>query len=115
MTLRDSAGLDYREQHCYDPLESSGFCAFYIAPCAMAYMLFNECSTVAVNPDVFSEFDQPVVPLPGPTTRLVVKTSIIDEARKFYSGVLGYDEVFRHKRAITVAAAATLRQAQHAD
>jgi lactoylglutathione lyase len=31
----------------------------------------------------------------------VVKTDNIDEARKFYSGVLGYDEVFRHKRAIS--------------
>jgi catechol 2,3-dioxygenase-like lactoylglutathione lyase family enzyme len=31
----------------------------------------------------------------------VVKTDNLDEARKFYSGVLGYDEVFRHKRAIT--------------
>ncbi|HTP32271.1 MAG TPA: VOC family protein [Candidatus Acidoferrales bacterium] len=30
----------------------------------------------------------------------VVKTDSLDEARKFYSGVLGYDEVFRHKRAI---------------
>jgi catechol 2,3-dioxygenase-like lactoylglutathione lyase family enzyme len=34
----------------------------------------------------------------------VVKTDNLDEARKFYSGVLGYDEVFRHKRAITGAA-----------
>jgi len=34
----------------------------------------------------------------------VVKTDSPDEARKFYSGVLGYDEVFRHKRAITGAA-----------
>ncbi len=31
----------------------------------------------------------------------VVKTDNVDEARKFYSGVLGYDEVFRHKRAIS--------------
>jgi lactoylglutathione lyase len=31
----------------------------------------------------------------------VVKTDNLDEARKFYSGVLGYDEVFRHKRAIS--------------
>jgi len=31
----------------------------------------------------------------------VVKTDSLDEVRKFYSGVLGYDEVFRHKRAIT--------------
>jgi len=30
----------------------------------------------------------------------VVKTDNVDAARKFYSGVLGYDEVFRHKRAI---------------
>ncbi|HXK02226.1 MAG TPA: VOC family protein [Verrucomicrobiae bacterium] len=34
----------------------------------------------------------------------VVKTDSLDEARKFYSGVLGYDEVFRHKRAIAGAA-----------
>jgi len=34
----------------------------------------------------------------------VVKTDNLDEVRKFYSGVLGYDEVFRHKRAITGAA-----------
>ena len=31
----------------------------------------------------------------------VVRTDNLDEARKFYSGVLGYDEVFRHKRAIS--------------
>ncbi|HUA63013.1 MAG TPA: VOC family protein [Verrucomicrobiae bacterium] len=31
----------------------------------------------------------------------VVKTDNLDDARKFYSGVLGYDEVFRHKRAIS--------------
>jgi catechol 2,3-dioxygenase-like lactoylglutathione lyase family enzyme len=34
----------------------------------------------------------------------VVKTDSLEEARKFYSGVLGYEEVFRHKRAITGAA-----------
>lgn len=28
----------------------------------------------------------------------VVKTDNLEEARKFYTGVLGYDEVFRHKR-----------------
>src|SRR5262247_132651 len=28
----------------------------------------------------------------------VVKTDNLDEIRKFYSGVLGYDEVFKHKR-----------------
>jgi lactoylglutathione lyase len=31
----------------------------------------------------------------------VVKTDNVDAARKFYSGVLGYDEVFRHQRAIS--------------
>jgi hypothetical protein len=34
----------------------------------------------------------------------VVKTDDLDAARKFYSGVLGYDEVFQHKRAIVGAA-----------
>src|SRR3954453_13891023 len=34
----------------------------------------------------------------------VVKTDNIDEARRFYSGVLGYDEVFRHRRTISGAA-----------
>jgi len=29
----------------------------------------------------------------------VVKTDNLDEVRKFYTGVLGYDEVFKHKRA----------------
>jgi lactoylglutathione lyase len=28
----------------------------------------------------------------------VVKTDSLEDARKFYSGVLGYDEVFRHRR-----------------
>ena len=28
----------------------------------------------------------------------VVKTGNLDEARKFYTGVLGYDEVFKHRR-----------------
>src|SRR5450756_405844 len=31
----------------------------------------------------------------------VVKTDNLDEARRFYEGVLGYDEVFRHKRAVS--------------
>ena len=31
----------------------------------------------------------------------VVKTDNLDEARRFYSGVLGYDEVFRHTRTIS--------------
>src|SRR5438309_6606334 len=31
----------------------------------------------------------------------VVKTDNLDEARRFYSGVLGYDEIFRHKRTIS--------------
>ena len=31
----------------------------------------------------------------------VVKTDNLDEARRFYSGVLGYDEVFRHRRTIS--------------
>jgi len=34
----------------------------------------------------------------------VVKTDDLDAARKFYSGVLGYDEVFQHKRAIVGSA-----------
>lgn len=33
----------------------------------------------------------------------VVKTDSIDEARKFYTGVLGYDEVFQHRRPGTAA------------
>ena len=36
----------------------------------------------------------------GNVANFVVKTDNLDEARKFYSGVLGYDEVFRHKRAV---------------
>ena len=31
----------------------------------------------------------------------VVKTDNLDEARRFYTGVLGYEEVFRHKRAVS--------------
>src|SRR5207248_10657685 len=31
----------------------------------------------------------------------VVNTDNLDEARRFYSGVLGYDEVFRHRRTIS--------------
>src|ERR1051326_4787910 len=38
----------------------------------------------------------------------VVKTDNIDAARRFYSGVLGYDEVFRHKRAISGPAELTV-------
>ncbi|MEP6717251.1 MAG: VOC family protein [Terriglobia bacterium] len=45
------------------------------------------------------------VPISRPSitniANFVVKTDNLDEARKFYSGVLGYDEVFRHKRAIS--------------
>ncbi len=39
----------------------------------------------------------------GNIANFVVKTGNLDEARKFYSGVLGYDEVFLHQRAITDA------------
>src|SRR6476661_5304969 len=54
-----------------------------------------------------------VLPLPAaaaarpPITKIanfVVKTDNLDEARRFYSGVLGYDEVFRHRRTISGAA-----------
>jgi len=31
-------------------------------------------------------------------------TENLEEARRFYSGVLGYDEVFRHQRAIPARA-----------
>ena len=37
----------------------------------------------------------------GNIANFVVKTDNLDEARKFYTGVLGYDEVFRHKRAVS--------------
>ena len=43
-------------------------------------------------------------PTRPPITKIanfVVKTDNIEEARRFYSGVLGYDEIFRHKRAIS--------------
>ncbi len=44
------------------------------------------------------------IPTRPPITRVanfVVKTDNLEEARRFYSGVLGYDEVFRHKRKIS--------------
>ncbi len=34
----------------------------------------------------------------------VAKTDSLEEARKFYSGVLGFDEIFNHRRAIAGAA-----------
>ena len=37
----------------------------------------------------------------GNIANFVVKTDNLDEARKFYVGVLGYEEVFRHKRAVS--------------
>src|SRR5690348_10986139 len=43
-------------------------------------------------------------PTRPPITKIanfVVKADNIEEARRFYSGVLGYDEIFRHKRAIS--------------
>ena len=43
----------------------------------------------------------PARPPIGNIANFVVKTDNLDEARKFYQGVLGYEEVFRHKRAIS--------------
>ncbi len=37
----------------------------------------------------------------GNIANFIVKTDNLDEARKFYVGVLGYEEVFRNKRAVT--------------
>src|ERR1035438_6790199 len=37
----------------------------------------------------------------GNIANFVVKTDNLDEARRFYVGVLGYEEVFRHKRAVS--------------
>src|SRR5450755_733469 len=37
----------------------------------------------------------------GDIANFIVKTDNLDEARKFYVGVLGYEEVFRHKRAVS--------------
>src|ERR1035438_5687249 len=42
-----------------------------------------------------------VRPTVGNIANFIVKTDNLDEARKFYIGVLGYEEVFRHKRAVT--------------
>src|ERR1039457_2459923 len=41
------------------------------------------------------------VPPIGNIANFVVKTDDLEEARRFYSGVLGYDEVFRHKRPVS--------------
>src|SRR4249919_2522057 len=43
----------------------------------------------------------PARPPIGNVANFVVKTDNLDEAHKFYQGVLGYDEVLRHKRAIS--------------
>src|ERR1041385_8966667 len=37
----------------------------------------------------------------GNIANFVVKTDNLEDARRFYTGVLGYDEVFRHKRAVS--------------
>jgi len=37
----------------------------------------------------------------GNIANFIVKTDNLDEARRFYGDVLGYDEVFRHKRAVS--------------
>lgn len=44
------------------------------------------------------------IPTRPPITQVakfLVKTDNLEEARRFYSGVLGYDEVFRHQREIS--------------
>ena len=43
----------------------------------------------------------PAKPPIGNIANFIVKTDNLDEARRFYTGVLGYDEVFRHKRAVS--------------
>jgi lactoylglutathione lyase len=40
-------------------------------------------------------------PTIGNIANFVVKTDNLDEARRFYQAVLGYDEVFRHKREVS--------------
>src|SRR5215813_11409575 len=42
-----------------------------------------------------SAVDRP--PIVG-IANFVVKTDNLEEVRKFYTGILGYDEVFKHKR-----------------
>jgi catechol 2,3-dioxygenase-like lactoylglutathione lyase family enzyme len=43
----------------------------------------------------------------------VVKTDNLDEVRKFYTGVLGYDEVFRHRRPGMLADIAVFKVNDH--
>ena len=43
----------------------------------------------------------PVRPPIAKIANFVVKTDNLDEARRFYEGVLVYQEVFRHKRAVS--------------
>ncbi len=43
----------------------------------------------------------------------VVKTDNLDEVRKFYTGVLGYDEAFKHKRAGVAADIAVFKVNDH--
>ena len=43
----------------------------------------------------------PAKPPIGNIANFIVKTDNLDEARRFYGGVLGYEEVFRHKRAVS--------------
>jgi catechol 2,3-dioxygenase-like lactoylglutathione lyase family enzyme len=43
----------------------------------------------------------PARPPIGNIANFIVKTDNLDEARRFYVGVLGYDEVFRHKRVVS--------------
>jgi len=59
---------------------------FLLIPAVLGFMLLTAAST-------------PRPPIAN-IANFVVKTDNLDEARRFYHGVLGYDEVFRHKRAI---------------
>ena len=50
---------------------------------------------VAITSTLALALDRP--PIVG-IANFVVKTDNLEEVRKFYTGVLGYDEVFKHRR-----------------
>ncbi len=61
----------------------------------MKRLLFLFPLLLLLLPPAFGTERPPIVGI----ANFVVKTDSLDDARKFYTGVLGYDEVFTHKRA----------------
>src|ERR1051326_3808016 len=85
-----------RCNRCRFPIYDSGVCLRRVDPMRALFLLIPMAS--GVMPITAATAARPPI---GHVANLIVKTDNLDEARRFYVGVLGYAEVFRHKRAVS--------------